>query len=250
MVAIGVLLVALLERVPRARFHEARLVRPYLGTDIGYLLLGYAALATPAAAWVAFAPEAWRSVAGATLPSWSRIPFAAQVGAALVALDLGNYLVHRALHRFSWLWRIHEVHHSSLHLDWAATFRSHILEQGLRRLTAPVLLIFLGMPTEAVASAAVMFVVWATLDHSNLRLPLGGVEGVLVTPRLHRAHHVASTMERNFGTVLTVWDRVFGTFEVAAGATDAVVGLPASCEPYPQTFLRQLGAPVLLRRTQ
>jgi lathosterol oxidase len=86
-------------------------------------------------------------LASANLPLWATTPL------ALVAIDLGNYLAHILLHRYGALWEFHKVHHSSRTLDWLATFRSHIVEQALRRLIAPALLIIAGFPIKAVVLA-------------------------------------------------------------------------------------------------
>src|SRR5262249_28385782 len=81
-----------------------------------------------------------------------------------------------------------------------------------------------------------------------VRLPFAGLETVLVTPRLHRLHHVPATTERNLGTVLTVWDRLRGTLVVAEPAADAALGLPVGRDDYPQDWAGQLVAPWRRRR--
>jgi sterol desaturase/sphingolipid hydroxylase (fatty acid hydroxylase superfamily) len=171
------------------------------------------------------------------------VPFWVQVLLALVAIDFGKYAAHWLLHRSDRLWQFHKAHHSSLELDVMATFRSHLVEQGLRRLLAPTLLIVAGAPAGAVGVAAGIFFVWAMLNHANLRLPLWPIESVLVTPRLHRVHHVPATTERNLGTVFTCWDRLRGTFVVADPSPTASFGLPLERETYPQSWGRQLVAP-------
>lgn len=234
-----VLLIAALERLPRLRFRPSRLLRAYAGTDVVYLLTGYVAGGALAGAYVGAAS---RSLGPGCLP-WPAIPFAAQVVLALVALDLGNYLVHWWLHRSDLLWEFHKAHHSSRQLDWLATFRSHVVEQIVRRVLAPLLLIGLGVPVPAVALAAGIFLVWATLNHANLRLPLGVFEWVLVTPRLHRLHHVPATTERNLGTVFTCWDRLRGTLVLDDPPPATAFGLPRERETYPQDWARQLVEP-------
>jgi hypothetical protein len=131
----------------------------------------------------------------------------------------------------------HKVHHSSRHLDWLATFRSHLVEQLLRRALAPLVLIAAGVPFPAVGIAAAIFFAWATFNHANFRLPLGLLECVLMTPRLHRVHHVSATTERNLGTVLTCWDRLRGSFLRADPPPDATFGLPRERRTSPRTGL-------------
>jgi hypothetical protein len=82
-----------------------------------------------------------------------------------------------------------------------------------------------------------------TIDnHANVRLPLGRLEAILITPRLHRLHHTPATTERNLGTILTLWDRLRGTL-VTGNAEPRVFGLPGESEPYPEGWWRQLVEP-------
>jgi sterol desaturase/sphingolipid hydroxylase (fatty acid hydroxylase superfamily) len=67
---------------------------------------------------------------------------------------------------------------------------------------------------------------------------------VFVTPRLHRLHHVPATSRRNYDTILTVWDRVFGKL-VSRDATPAErVGVPGQIDTYPQTFVAAFRQPL------
>jgi len=231
---------ALAERVPRLRFRALPVLRPYVGTDVVYLLTGWIAGGSLALAYVAYG-SAWTAAwTGAT---WTSVPLWLQIALALVLVDFGNYVVHWALHRFDTLWRFHAAHHSSLELDWMATFRSHLVEQALRRLVAPLGVIALGLPAEAVVPAAGLFFAWAIVNHANVTLPLGWLEPFFVTPRLHRLHHVPATTERNLGTVLCVWDRLLGRRVAHDVPRDVALGLPHRRDAYPQTFVAQLVEP-------
>ena len=243
MLPLAALVFTLLERIPATRFRKARFFRAHLASDAVYLLTGFVAGA-PLAAWYVAATSGW--LAGRTgIPQvvWPAVPFAAQALVALVAIDLGNYAAHWALHRWDVLWAFHEAHHSSRHLDWMATFRSHAVEQVVRRLVAPLLLVAAGVPGPAVGVAAAIFFAWAMLNHANVRLPLGWVEPVLVTPRLHRVHHVRATTERNLGTVFTWWDRLRGTLVLGDPPPAAELGLPVGQDAYPRDWPGQLAAP-------
>jgi sterol desaturase/sphingolipid hydroxylase (fatty acid hydroxylase superfamily) len=173
-----------------------------------------------------------------TMSRWLAVPL------AVVALDAGNYVAHWLLHRVDVLWEFHKIHHSSPTLDWLATFRSHLVEQALRRLVAPLLLILAGVPVDVAGSAAAIFVAWAILNHANLRLPLGALEPLLITPRLHRLHHLPATTERNLGTMLTLWDRLRGTLVAAEPARPYAFGMPGEHAAYPEGWWRQVVEPV------
>jgi sterol desaturase/sphingolipid hydroxylase (fatty acid hydroxylase superfamily) len=238
LLALG-LCVAALERVPGLRRHPLPFLRPYFPSDLVYLVTGFGAGGGLALAYVAWAGAALDAL-GIPRPAWTSLPTIAQIPLALLGLDLGNYLAHLLLHRVDALWELHKVHHSSRSLDWLATFRSHLLEQALRRALAPALLILLGAPLATVATASACFLAFATLNHANLRLPLRRLEPLLITPRLHRIHHVADRSECNLGTVLCVWDRLRGALVQDEPEPGAVLGVPGEVESYPQSWLPQL----------
>jgi lathosterol oxidase len=150
------------------------------------------------------------------------------------------------MHRFEPLWRIHAIHHSSPALDWLATFRSHVLEQVLRRVVAPLTSIALGMPPAAAALAGMVLIAWGVVTHANVAVNLRWLEPVLITPRLHHLHHVAASSEQNLGTFLSCWDRLLGRFARHEVPRDIALG--NGHDRYPQTFRRLLVEP--FRRDQ
>ena len=241
--ALAAFALAVLERLPRIRFRKSPLLRRYVVSDVVYLLTGFVAGASLALGYIAAASDLIGASFGVPRLSSLDLPLWVSVPAALVALDLGNYVAHWLLHRYPALWEFHKVHHSSETLDWLATFRSHLIEQAIRRLVAPVLLILAGFPIPAVTLAAGIFVAWAIFNHSNLRLNLRSLEPLLVTPRLHRLHHIPETDDRNFGTVFTVWDRLRGTLLVRDTNRDAAFGVAGEVTGYPQGWLAQFVEP-------
>lgn len=238
------LVLAVLERLPGLRWRRAPLFRAFFASDLCYLLTGFVAGTSLATAYVVSASAMLGSL-GAPRLADLHPPLWLGATVALLSLDAGNYVAHWLMHRYDALWEIHKVHHSSTSLDWLATFRSHILEQVLRRLLAPLVLIVVGLPIDATIVGASMFNAWAMLIHSNLCLDLRAVESVLVTPRLHRVHHDPATTHRNFGTFLTLWDRLLrGTFVTRDVADDVTFGVPGEVHTYPQGWRLQLVAPL------
>jgi sterol desaturase/sphingolipid hydroxylase (fatty acid hydroxylase superfamily) len=242
MIPLAAVVLAVLERLPGLYVRPARLLRRYFATDVLYLATGFVALGV-LGGWYFTSVADHAAALGAPRASWAGVPFAVQVLAALLAIDLGNYVAHLLMHRSDFLWEFHKAHHSSLHLDWLAAFRSHLVEQMLRRALAPLVLVLAGVPVDAALTAAGVFTAWAMFIHSNLRLPLGMLEPILITPRLHRVHHATATTERNLGNVLTCWDRLLGTFVARGPAADAPLGLPRERDTYPQTWGAQLVYP-------
>ena len=232
--------IALCERTQRLRFEPQRFLRRSFATDLFYLATGALALSLAMRTGAARIAAAW----GTALPELGSLPAFAVVPLAVVLHDLFAYLAHWLMHRSDRLWRLHKVHHSSPALDWLATFRAHPLEHALRHLFSPVALLLLGFPLYAVAVSSTVYTVWAALNHANLHAgPLRYAEGLLITPRLHRLHHVPDSAQRNLGTIFSLWDRLRGTLVVDPGAPVRPLGVPGELASYPQTWLRAVIEP-------
>jgi sterol desaturase/sphingolipid hydroxylase (fatty acid hydroxylase superfamily) len=131
-----------------------------------------------------------------------------------LGLDLILYLWHRACHQFEVLWIFHRVHHSDLEMNVSTAFRTHFLEQLITSLIKAAYIIALGVDktmvliTEAVMTFFIMF------HHTNISF-LGEnlLKHLIIVPYLHRVHHSVHRHEhdRNYGAVLSIWDRGFGT---------------------------------------
>jgi sterol desaturase/sphingolipid hydroxylase (fatty acid hydroxylase superfamily) len=227
-IAITALVLALAERVPPLWRRRLQLFRPHALADLAFLVVAWIAIGQLTLPWVG---RATRWVGATTVEG---MPFWLETLLALVLLDLGNYVAHWLMHRCPILWRVHAVHHSSPALDWLATFRSHVLDQLLRRLVAPLGLIVLGLSPPAVAIASSVFLAWAVFAHANLRVNLRFLEPVLITPRLHHLHHVAASADQNLGTFLSVWDRI--TRRLVHHDVPPDIALGNGHAGYPQSF--------------
>jgi len=146
-------------------------------------------------------------------PAWVLWP----VG--LVLFDAWMYLWHVVNHRVPLLWRFHAVHHADREMDASTAMRFHtgeIVLSGAARL-AVLPLIGLTMPQLLVYELILLPVI--LFHHSNVRVP-GRVDAalrwVIVTPWMHWVHHSRWQPETdsNFASVLSVWDRLFGTFRL------------------------------------
>ena len=136
---------------------------------------------------------------------------------AFLILDLTGYWLHRAYHKMGALWRVHRAHHCDLELDFSTTFRHHPGE-----VVVNLIVIYLVMSTLSLAPSQVIPYVIAVravqlFAHSNIRLNARAesvINLLIVTPGTHQFHHSTHQPETdsNFGEVLTIWDRLFGTF--------------------------------------
>lgn len=144
------------------------------------------------------------------LPSWA-------VGLLAFAIaDLLLWTTHLIMHKVPFLWRVHEVHHSPTTMTMFVTDRAHPGETVFRTLFALGVIVVLGPTVQNLEWLAVIasFVTWwLFLVHANVRLRLGPLRYVLVTPQSHRIHHSARPdhWDSNYGFVLSIWDRIFRT---------------------------------------
>jgi sterol desaturase/sphingolipid hydroxylase (fatty acid hydroxylase superfamily) len=177
------------------------------------------------------ATHAWGLVALFPNPDspWIKYAF------VFVALDLCDYVYHRAMHHIPSLWRFHLVHHTDQIVDSSTTVREHPGESVVRGLFLVLWTFILGASFEVLLLRQAAETVSAILAHSALRLPprlARAVGWVFITPNLHHVHHhfVLPYTDRNFGGVLSVWDRLFGTF-AELSARETVFGLDSHMSP-------------------
>lgn len=147
-----------------------------------------------------------------------------------VAWDLSRYLLHRWMHTVPALWAIHQVHHSAEVLTPLTFHRVHPFASVLYSLrnvvvTGLVTGVFHALCDGVTAwtlfgVAGIGVVANATmgnLRHSHVHVPFGRFERVLMSPAQHQLHHVRDGGRCNYGTWLSVWDRLGGTWAPSAG---------------------------------
>lgn len=154
------------------------------------------------------------------------------VALGVVLFDLWKYFEHRLLHQASALWRLHLVHHSDLECDFTTTERHHPLEIVFSFVSSVAAVYLLGIPTLAVVIFVLLAAGVTMVSHANIRIAEAvdrWLRRVVVTPAFHNIHHSAAPAETdsNFGTVFSIWDRLFGTHRTpsAAAAAERVMGL-------------------------
>ena len=138
--------------------------------------------------------------------------------AALALLFVGQefcyYGFHRAAHRVRWFWCNHAVHHSSNELNLAAAYRIGVLSRLTGSTLFYVPLIWLGFAPRVVFEMLSLNLLYQFWIHATWIPKLGWLEYVLNTPSAHRVHHAANLdyLDANYGGVLIVFDRLFGTY--------------------------------------
>jgi len=184
-----------------------------------------AALGLATYAWLyARAPCPWPLDAGWT---WA---------GAFVLFDLLFYWGHRLSHVVNVAWAAHVVHHSSEEFDLATALRQPSFTFLFAWLVyAPLAL--LGVPPLAFAVSAGVNLVYQFWPHTRLVGRLGWFDRWFASPSNHRVHHGKNPwcIDRNFGGVLMVWDRLFGTFAEERDGEPIEFGVwdpPGSADPY------------------
>jgi sterol desaturase/sphingolipid hydroxylase (fatty acid hydroxylase superfamily) len=158
-------------------------------------------------------------------PTW------VEIVTGIVVLDFSvGYLSHRTMHMWPALWRFHQVHHSDPFVDVTTTYRTHPVETVWRFLFAIVPVWVLGIPAQAVVIQRLLQATNGVIEHGNIRLwpPLDRALSLLwVTPNVHKIHHSRDVAETNsnYANLLTIYDRLLGTYTPAARAESVVYGL-------------------------
>ena len=130
--------------------------------------------------------------------------------------ELCYYWFHRASHRVRWFWATHAIHHSSNQLNLSAAYRFGWTGRLSGTGVFYVPLIWLGFPPGAVFTVLSLNLLHQFWLHADWIPKLGPLEWVLNTPSHHRVHHAANLdyLDANYGGVLIVFDRLFGTLRV------------------------------------
>lgn len=133
---------------------------------------------------------------------------------ALLAYDVCYYWLHRGGHRVAILWAAHVVHHQS---------QAYNLSTALRQTSTGALLGWLfylpmalaGVPPLVFAVVALVDLLYQFWVHTELVGRLGWFDRWLCSPSNHRVHHAVEDrfLDRNYGGILMLWDRLFGTFQ-------------------------------------
>jgi len=145
---------------------------------------------------------------------------------AALAWDFCYYWFHRFSHEISVLWAAHAVHHQS---------EDYNLSTALRQTSTGFLfgwifytpLFLIGFPLEVLVTVNAINLIYQFWVHTQMVRRLGVLDRILVTPSNHRVHHAQNEryIDKNYGGMLILWDRFFGTFEDEAEEEPVVFGV-------------------------
>lgn len=176
------------------------------------------------------------------------LPIWAELLIAVAVLDLmAQYTVHYLLHKVSWMWRFHTVHHSDTQVDVTSATRHHPIDYIFREVFALIAIFIFGIPLAFYLFYRVITVFFAYFTHANINMPptLDRVLGyVFVTPNMHKFHHHRELpwTDTNFGNIFSIWDRAFGTLTYD-DPSKVVYGLDIVDESRDQDIMYQFKLP-------
>ena len=161
--------------------------------------------------------------------------------------DFIQWNVHRMLHRVTWMWQFHKVHHSVKEMGFAAQFRFHFLETIVYKSIQYIPLAMIGFGIEQFFVVHMFAVFVGHLNHANLDWNYGKLGYIFNNPRMHIWHHSKKLPDEhpygmNFGLTLSIWDYIFGTAYVPKSGRDIEIGFHND-DDFPRTFSGQIVYP-------
>ena len=148
----------------------------------------------------------------------------------ILLIDLWMYVWHRLNHEAALLWRFHSIHHSDSTLDVTSSWRFHYIEILLSELLRLPLFMLFGAGIEHLLLYSLLMTPVIEFHHSNISIPpaLDRLARLIIpSPMMHRLHHsrLRSEHNSNYGTMLSIWDRLFGTLLIRDNLNSLRIGL-------------------------
>lgn len=225
----------------------------HAGRNLGVALLNTAVMG-PAFGAVTVLAADWAARNGYGLLRSLELPGPVGFALALVLLDGWSYLWHRANHSIPLLWRFHRTHHSDRHMDVTTATRFHVGEHVGSATLRLGLIPLLGVELWYVVAYEALVVAVTQFHHADVSLGRWDrwLRLVVVTPDMHKVHHSDRQPETdsNFSTVLSVWDRLAGTFRTRPDPRGIVYGLREFADPWWQTVWGMLMTPFAAARRE
>lgn len=166
----------------------------------------------------------------------------------VLGLDFSFYVAHVAMHKIPLLWRFHRVHHSDPAVDVTTTIRQHPGEGVIRYLFLAAFAIPIGVTPSAFAIYRLWSALVGLIEHANLRLSPridNALSLVFTWPNVHKIHHSRDVRftNTNYSNLVSIWDRLGGTFTPARKGADISYGLDGLDDEGTQTLAGLLVLP-------
>lgn len=144
-----------------------------------------------------------------------------------ITIDFYVYWWHRWRHQYNVLWNEHLIHHSSEEYNLPVALR-----QTISDILNPATFLFLpaamfGVSMDVIVVIGVVMLFGGFWYHTQLIDKMGFLEHIIITPSHHRIHHAINPIyiDKNYGGILIIWDRLFGTFQAELPDVKPVYGI-------------------------
>lgn len=184
---------------------------------------------------------------------WLPLPEIVALALGVLLYDYAYYWWHKLMHLAPFFWRFHNVHHCDLDMDVSTASRFHFGEVIFSIFFRVAVVALLGLSVWTLAIFELLFSMANQFHHSNWRLPIKlerALNRVLVTPRMHGAHHsiVQRETDSNWGTIFSFWDRWHGTLRIDVPQDAITIGVAAYRDEAELTFGKLLALPFRKQR--
>ena len=158
------------------------------------------------------------------------LPVGVQALGGVLILDVWTYWFHRMSHRIPFLWRFHQVHHSDREMDVTTASRFHVGEILISSVLRIGIILLGGVQLWHVALYELIMFPIVQFHHANIGVgPCADkwLRRFIVTPSMHKVHHSDRQVETdsNYTSLLSVWDRLFGSFRIREDEENIQFGL-------------------------
>lgn len=160
-----------------------------------------------------------------------------------IVLDFVQWFTHTLLHKYDFLWKFHQVHHSVKEMGFAAHLRYHWMENVLYKpLKTFAVMILGGFEPEQAYIVHFIAITIGHLNHANIKITWGPFKYILNNPVMHLYHHSYKLPKGkygvNFGISLSVWDYIFGYNYIPEDSGTIKLGFPNDSK-VPKSFMEQ-----------
>jgi sterol desaturase/sphingolipid hydroxylase (fatty acid hydroxylase superfamily) len=151
-----------------------------------------------------------------------------------IGLEFCYYWHHRASHRVRWIWATHAVHHSIKYFNLSAAYRLGWTGWLSGNILFYLPLCWLGFPPLLVTISLSLNLIYQFWIHTELISELGVLDLLLNTPSNHRVHHASNAqyIDKNYGGMTMIFDRLFGTYQSEQPEISLVYGLTKPINSY------------------
>ena len=172
--------------------------------------------------------------------SW---PLWLQLVVFFIILDFVQWFTHTLLHKYSFLWKFHKVHHSVKEMGFAAHLRYHWMENIFYKpLKTFAVMILFGFEPEQAYIVHFIAITIGHFNHANIKITWGPLKYIINNPVMHLQHHAYDVPEGkygvNFGISLSLWDYIFKTNYIPEDSGTIDLGFPG-VDKFPKSFIDQ-----------